>query len=61
MLVNAIKACGANIIEPEKDYTLTYKDRADISEEYLDDISYLTAIDVVKGYDGYFYPKSYIT
>ncbi len=61
VLVNAIKACGANIIEPEKDYTLTYKDRADISEEYLDDISYLTAIDVVKGYDGYFYPKSYIT
>lgn len=61
VLVNAIKACGANIIEPEKDFTLSYRDRADISDEYLDDISYLTGIDVVKGYDGYYYPQSYIT
>ena len=61
ILVNAINACGANIIEPEKDYTLTYRDRADMSEEYMDDISYLTSIDVTKGYGGYFYPNSYIT
>ncbi len=61
IVVNAIKACGANIIEPEKDFTLTYRDRSDISQEYIDDISYLTGIDVVKGYDGYFYPESYIT
>ncbi len=61
IVVNAIRACRANIITPEKDYTLTYKDRADMSEEYRDDISYLTDINVVKGYGGYFYPKSYIT
>ncbi len=61
ILVNAIIACRANVIEPEKDYSLTYRDRSDMSDEYLDYISYLTDIGVVKGYGGYFYPQSYIT
>ena len=39
IIVNAIKACRGNVIEPEKDYTLTYRDRADMSEEYRDEIS----------------------
>ena len=61
IVVNAINACGANIIEPEKDFTLEYSDRGDIAEEYVKDVSYLTSIDVINGYGGYFYPQSYIT
>lgn len=61
IVVNAIRACRANVVTPDKDLTMTYKDRADMSEKYRADISYLTDIDVVKGYGGYFYPKSYIT
>ena len=60
-MVNAVRACGANIIEPEKDYTLNYKDRADMTESKKYAVSYLSSIGVVKGYGGYFYPKSYIT
>lgn len=61
IIVNAIKACRGNVIGPEKDYTLNYRDRADMSEEYRDEISYLSSIGIVKGYGGYFYPQSYIT
>ena len=61
IIVNTIKACRANVIEPEKDFTMSYKDRADMSEKYRDYISYLSGIGIVSGYGGYFYPKSYIT
>ena len=61
VVVNTIEACKANKIEPEKDFTILYKDRADMSEAFRDDISYLSSIGVVNGYGGYFYPKSYIT
>ena len=61
VVVNTIEACKANKIEPEKDFTILYKDRADMSDEFRDDISYLSSIGVVNGYGGYFYPKSYIT
>lgn len=61
IIVNAVKFCGANVIEPGKDYTFTYQDKSDIGQDYIDDVSYLSSLGIVKGYDGYFYPKSYIT
>ena len=61
IIVNAIKACSGNVIKPEKDYTFSYMDRAEILPENHDAVSYLTSIGVISGFGGYFYPKSYIT
>lgn len=61
VVMNAIKASGGNIINPERDYTIMYKDKDDISDKYKEAVSYLTSAGIVNGYSGYFYPKSYIT
>jgi len=59
--VNTIKYCGVNIIEPSTDCISEFADNGEIDSQYTEDINYLASIKVVKGYDGYFYPKSYIT
>ena len=59
--VNTLRYCNINVIEPENDYISGFTDKHDIDEEYTEDINYLTSINVVSGYDRYFYPKSYIT
>ncbi len=61
ILVNAVKACNVNVIYPQKDYTSAFKDAASISDEHKSTINYLTGIGIVKGYEGFFYPKAYVT
>lgn len=59
--VNTLKFCKVNIIKPEMDYLSNFADKDEIDSEYAEDINYLASIEVVRGYDNYFYPKSYIT
>ncbi|MEA4972676.1 MAG: S-layer homology domain-containing protein [Candidatus Metalachnospira sp.] len=59
--VNTLKFCGTNVISPGKDCISNFADKDSIDTEYADDINYLASINVAKGYDNYFYPKSYIT
>ncbi len=59
--VNALRFSGVNIIKPEKDCLSGFADKDSIDAAYAEDVNYLASIKVVRGYDNYFYPKSYIT
>lgn len=60
-LVNAIKFMGLNITDDYMNVKPSFVDFDSVSEEHKNDVAYLSAINVVSGYDGYFYPNSYIT
>ncbi|MEA4815756.1 MAG: S-layer homology domain-containing protein [Lachnospiraceae bacterium] len=63
LLIATLNACGVEI-----DYTLNtsslnsnFKDLSDIESDSVKDVKILAFENVISGYNGYFYPKAYVT
>ena len=61
IIVNMIKYAGVNVIYPDANNITPYKDRGNISEEYIADVDFLSNVGVIQGFNNNFYPTSYIT
>lgn len=60
VVVNTLKACGVELDMEVKSRTI-FTDAEDIDSDLLDAVNLLVYEKVVSGYDGYYYPKTYVT